>query len=67
MRFFVREIWKDPDLMHFVLSGALATGRVMHKRKGEPYRLSCPRESFPRKSRREASRDRGRRPHSRGP
>lgn len=48
MRWFVFEIWKDADLMHFVLSNALGTGKVMSKRKGEPYRLSVPRDSLPR-------------------
>lgn len=48
-RFFIFCTWRDPDLMHFLLSNALSTGQVMHKRKGEPYRLSLPREVFPRR------------------
>lgn len=51
IRFFVLTAWKDPDLMHFVLSNALSTGKIIHKRKAEPYRLSVPRESFPRRPR----------------
>jgi hypothetical protein len=48
IRFFVLQTWRDPDLAHFLLNGALATGKIVNKRKGEPYRLSCPRESLPR-------------------
>lgn len=48
IRYFVLMAWKNPDLMHFVVSGALSTGKVIHKRKSEPYRLSVPRDSFPR-------------------
>lgn len=47
-RWFVLLCWKDPDLAHFVLCNSLATGKVYSKRKGEPYRLSFPRESLPR-------------------
>jgi len=47
-RWFVLLCWKDPDLAHFVLCNSLATGKVVSKRKGEPYRLSFPRESLPR-------------------
>ncbi|KAA8911833.1 hypothetical protein FN846DRAFT_377081 [Sphaerosporella brunnea] len=76
IRFFVLEIWRDPDLMHFVLSGALSTGKILNKRKGEPYRLSCPRDALPRSGRgREwdagggggGRRRAGSRPSSRGP
>jgi hypothetical protein len=47
IRFFVRETWRDPDLAHFLMNAALATGKIVNKRKGEPYRLNCPRESLP--------------------
>jgi len=49
IRFFILSTWRNPDLMHYLLSSALSTGAVMHKRKGEPYRLSVPRQSFPAK------------------
>lgn len=47
-RWFVKNSWADPDLLHFVLSNALATGKLVSRRKGEVFRLGCPRESFPR-------------------
>ncbi|KAI5779985.1 hypothetical protein EDC01DRAFT_730765 [Geopyxis carbonaria] len=50
IRFFVLTAWREPDLNHFILNNALSTGKVMHRKKGEPYMLSVPRESFPKRS-----------------